>query len=116
MAEGIKIPPRLNGYEILAACAVFIEPGRPEANMMVVFGIDPSRRTGKYVTAMVDGRAGDIREWFWGHYFENADRATMDFFERTRYPLIAEQLRKTAAEAAEKADLKREEQRHEADR
>lgn len=110
----LTIPARLNGYDIIASCSVFIDVDRPEEHETVILGIDLTRRHSKYVTAMVDGRPAEpVHEWYWGHYFEDPERAMIDFHQRTRLPHLAEH---AVAKARELADLKRDEQRHEADR
>lgn len=84
----IHIPARLNGYDIVAACPNFTGYAHPSLDDWVIFGVDPSRRTGKYVTAHVMARPDPdgppTREWFWGHYFDDKVAAHNDFLDRCR--------------------------------
>lgn len=83
----IQIPVRLNGYDIIAICTKFNPYGKPVSDEAVILGHDATRRSGKYVTAMIPIRptadGEPIREWYWGHYFEHYPAAHDDFLDRT---------------------------------
>lgn len=77
-----SIPPKLNGYTVVATCPVLRDP-----DIAVVLVHDPSRRLPAYATALVSKSSLENLppEWFWGHYFDGEDKleeAMRDFFER----------------------------------
>lgn len=81
----MKLPKILNGYEVIAVCTRFGPTGKPTSDELVILGRDNTRRTGKFVTAMIPNRdeAEPITEWYWGHYFEHYPAAHDDFLDRT---------------------------------
>lgn len=82
------IPEKLNGYNIIAFAPVYnLSSKKPDNDVRVILGHDPSRRYPAYVTALVSNSSIEGREWFWGHYFDGTEdclRGAMeDFMVRT---------------------------------
>jgi hypothetical protein len=89
-----RIPNKLNGFYIMGALARVMPNDQLHDSEVIILGHDPSRRNGKYVVATLE--AADrrpypphpsIREWYWGHYYEELDPAMRQFMRRTNMGL-----------------------------
>lgn len=80
------IPPRLNGFYIIAKVPLFADP----TMVTIILGYDPERRHGKYCTAQVGVglKLPAPTEWYWGHYFEDFTRAMQDLIFRANVPAL----------------------------
>jgi hypothetical protein len=90
-----RLSRKMNGYEIIGTLARTLPNDYPSDAEAVILGHDTTRRSSAFVTACVDlseqsmfaNAPHRLREWYWGHYFEDYDAAVRSLIIRSNATL-----------------------------